>query len=141
MPRIHKNNVQALCNTYFFSVFAGSEIGERFFGILHGVNRLNKSLSRSFIFAVFPLGIAFLYMCAVRKHYLTKMICCRCRINRAVKAVLKKKRDISRMVDMCMSKQYKIDSAFINRNLLVYECIFALLHSAVNKPVFPVNFN
>ena len=132
MPHICKSHLYAIKNFNLPAVFHGSKKLNGTHGILHGIKRNVRILILSFCFLVSPLSLEFLNVGTVPKHNVAKITGCFCCVNISFKSLCIKGGDESRMINVCMGKEYRIKISGSKWQIHVLENIYSLLHAPVD---------
>ena len=145
MPRIeefHRNTRQNLTRCM---IGRAHKLRQRLLSIRRGIQRFVLLFSCAFPLAVAPFGFKLLNMCRIHQHNVAQSCGGFGRINRTAKPVRTQKRNSSRMVNMRMGQQHRVDIArryrhgavFVNIPLLSSR--FTVRNSPLDLLILPVS--
>ena len=140
MSHIRKSDGNTVIYFDHLSVFAGDHLIEQACDIFHVIKWLNGLSAFPHLLTGLPLCFLHLDVCAVLQHDRAE-IAGRFRGKHAsAESLFIQQGQISRMVDMCMGQEHKIQFARIHGKFLIDKQILPLLHTAIHDSLFIADF-
>jgi len=137
MADIREADLNAVADVNYGIVIVFPEKTAGSFGIRHRIGRHEFRLASPLAFPVPPFCFEFLDMRRVKKHDAAQIGSRVGRQDRTLEAVFDKDRQVSRVVDMGMRYEHVVEFTRADRNRNIDEIVSSLLHSAVDKNLFP----
>ena len=140
MPRVDKACGNALIYIVFGAVLALYKKRNGLVNVIGSIRRFIFFTAGAFRFSVAPFGFAFLDMRGIKQHYAAEFRSCFRGKNISAKSRFCQFGKFSGMVYMRVSKKYAVDIRNGDGKFAIFVNIRALLHSAIDKDFFAVNF-
>ena len=140
MAGVDKTNVNTVIHCFALVVIKAPKQLHGALGIFQGIDRLDQALARAFGFTALPLRFRLLNVRGIRQHNGTEVSCGSGGIDRAAIAVFIQLRKHAGMVNMRMGEENAFDLSHADGNRNVFKNVSPLLHPAIDKVVFSVDF-
>jgi len=133
MPRICKTHLDSFRQINFFIIWISLDLTDKPHSVFHCISRYMIRFSQPPVFLCTPFCLKHLNVSAVTQHNVTEICRSICGIYIPPETLCIECRKISRMVNMCMCQQYKIQISCRYRNRFILKYIGSLLHSAIHQ--------
>ena len=133
MSHIHKADFDSLLQSNYLIIRAARQMLDQPQGVLHGVGRNVIRLPGPAVFLGAPFRLHHLNVGAVAEHDIAEIRRGLCGVHRSPESVGVKGRQISRVVDVGVGQQHKVQLRRRHRNGFVFVDVGALLHAAVHQ--------
>jgi len=133
VPGVHKAHLNFLVEMYDLVVFTSHKILQDPQSIFHGIGRNEFLFPRPFSFPVPPFCLEHLNMGAVAEHNVAQVTGGFRGIDISVEAFGIEGRQVTRMVNVCVGEENKVNVTGIYRYFNIFIVTGALFHPAVNQ--------
>ena len=141
VSRIGIAHLYAIAYVYLLIVFVRHKAGYRSLCVSHCIKRLNVLAALAPALSGAPLGFKLLDMRRIAQHYRAQVAGRFCSVYLSREAACIQQRQQSRVVDVSVGEQHKVNAGGWAGDFLVLKVVYALLHAEIDKEFLSAGFD